>query len=183
MPSTAGIAELRRENARLADRLDAAATAYDTLKADYSALKDLLDWFKRQLFGRHSEKRLEYDLTEQASLFEALGVEDAPLPEVPTEEISYRRRRKSRGAALNDSGLRFDESVPVTTIEVEDPAVEAIPESERVLVGENVTCRLAQERASYRVLRYVLPVVKRRDTGSLVHTTCRQVKCPGTNCP
>ena len=71
----------------------------------------------------------------------------------------------------------------MTTIEVEDPAVEAIPESERVLVGENVTCRLAQERASYRVLRYVLPVVKRRDTGSLVHTTCRQVKCPGTNCP
>ena len=66
---------------------------------------------------------------------------------------------------MNDSGLRFDESVPVTTIEVRDPAVEAIPESERVLVGENVTCRLAQERASYRVLRYVLPVGKRRDTG------------------
>ena len=168
MPSTAGIAELRRENARLADRLDAAATAYDTLKADYSALKDLLDWFKRQLFGRHSEKRLEYDLTEQASLFEALGVEDAPLPEVPTEEISYRRRRKLRGAAVNDSGLRFDESVPVTTIEVKDAAVEAIPESERVAVGEKVVCKLAQERASYRVLRYVLPVVKRRDTGELV---------------
>ena len=168
MPSTAGIAELRWENARLADRLDAAATAYDTLKADYSALKDLLDWFKRQLFGRHSEKRLEYDLTEQASLFEALGVEDAPLPEVPTEEISYRRRRKLRGAAVNDSGLRFDESVPVTTIEVKDAAVEAIPESERVAVGEKVVCKLAQERASYRVLRYVLPVVKRRDTGELV---------------
>ena len=88
-----------------------------------AALKDLLDWFKRQLFGRHSEKRLEYDLTEQASLFEALGVEDAPAPEVPTEEISYRRRRKSRGAAVNDSGLRFDESMPVTNTEVEDPAV------------------------------------------------------------
>ena len=168
MSSTAGIAELRRENARLAERLDAVATAYESLKADYAALKDLLDWFKRQLFGRHSEKRLEYDLTEQASLFEALGVEDAPAPEIPTEEISYRRRRKLRGAAVNDSGLRFDESVPVTTIEVKDPAVEAIPESERVAVGEKVVCRLAEERASYRVLRYVLPVVKRRDTGELV---------------
>ena len=156
MPSTAGIAELRRENAHLADRpgtvaehLDTVTTAYDTLKADYSALKDQLDWFKRELFGRHSEKRLEYDLTEQASLFEQLGVEDAPASEVPTEEISYRRRRKSRGAAVNDSGLRF-------------------PESERVAVGEKVVCKLAQERASYRVLRYVLPVVKRRDTGELV---------------
>ena len=69
---------------------------------------------------------------------------------------------------MNDSGLRFDESVPVTTIEVKDAAVEAIPESERVAVGEKVVCKLAQERASYRVLRYVLPVVKRRDTGELV---------------
>ena len=100
MPSTAGIAELHRENAHLADcpgtvtaHLDTVTTAYDTLKAG---------------------------------------------------------------------------SVPVTTIEVKDAAVEPIPESERVLVGENVTCRLAQERASYRVLRYVLPVVKRRDTGELV---------------
>ena len=175
MPSTAGIAELRRENAHLADRLgtvaahlDTVTTAYDTLKADYTALKDQLDWFTRQLFGRHSEKRLEYDLTEQASLFEQLGVEDAPASEVPTEEIRYRRRRKNRGAAVNDSGLRFDESVPVTTIEVKDAAVEAIPESERVAVGEKVVCKLAQERASYRVLRYVLPVVKRRDTGELV---------------
>ena len=81
MPSTAGIAELRRENAHLADRLgtvaehlDTVATAYETLKADYTALKDHLDWFKRQLFGRHSEKRLEYDPTEQASLFEQLAV-------------------------------------------------------------------------------------------------------------
>ena len=148
--------------------LGTVTTAHESLKADYAALKDQLDWFKRQLFGRHSEKRLEYDLTEQVSLFEALGVEDAPASEVPTEEISYRRRRKRRGAAVNDSGLRFNESVPVTTIEVKDPGVEAIPESERVLVGENVTCRLAQERASYRVLRYVLPVVKRRDTGVLV---------------
>ena len=150
------------------EHLDTVTTAYETLKADYAVLRDQLDWFKRQLFGRHSEKRLEYDPTEQTSLFEALDVEDAPAPEVPTEEIRYRRRRKCRGGAVNDSGLRFDESVPVTTIEVEDPAVEAIPESERVLVGENVTCRLAQERASYRVLRYVLPVVKRRDTGELV---------------
>ena len=40
-----------------------------TLQADHASLKDQLDWFKRQLFGRHSEKRLEYDLPEHASLF------------------------------------------------------------------------------------------------------------------
>ena len=31
--------------------------------------------------------------------------------------------------------LRFDESVAVTTIEVQDPAVERIPEAERERIG------------------------------------------------
>ena len=116
-----------------------------------------------------AERRLEVDLTEQADLFEALGVDDAPAAgEVPAETISYRRRRKSRGDAVNESGLRFDDTVPVTTIEVRDPAVESIPASERVVVGEKVTHRLAQRPASYEVLRYVRPVVKRRDTGGLI---------------
>ena len=124
MPNAAGIAELRRENARLADRLDAAGRAHEALQADYAALqktvsalretaaalKDQLDWFKRQLFGRRSEKRLEIDLTEQASLFEALSGGDVPAPEVPAETISYRRRRKACGDAVNESGLRFDDT-------------------------------------------------------------------------
>ena len=105
---------------------------------------------------------------QQASLFEALGVEPATAP-VPVEEISYRRRKnKPRGDAATETGLRFDESVPVTTIEVVDPAVEAIPETERERIGEKVTHRLAQRPASYEVLKYVRPVVKRRDTGELL---------------
>lgn len=168
MPNAAGIAELRRENALLADRLQALQADYAALRETAASLRDQLDWFKRQLFGRRSEKRLEVDLTEQADLFEGLGAEASPAPEVPTETISYRRRRKARGDAVNESGLRFDDTVPVTTIEVRDPAVESIPASERVVVGEKVTHRLAQRPASYEVLRYVRPVVKRRDTGGLV---------------
>jgi len=169
LPNAAGIAELRRENALLADRLEALKADYAALKETASSLKDQLDWFKRQLFGRRSEKRLEFDLAEQSSLFEALGAGDLAAPEVPVEEISYRRRRrKDRGDAVNESGLRFDDTVPVTTVEVRDPAVESIPASERVVVGEKVTHRLAQRPASYEVLRYVRPLVKRRDTGELL---------------
>ena len=50
---------------------------------------------------------------------------------------------------------------------MKDPAVEAIPETERVVVGEKVTHRLAQRPAIYEVLRHVRPVVKRRDTGEM----------------
>ena len=47
--------------------------------------------------------------------------------------------------------------------EVKNPAVESIPETPRVVVGEKVT----QRPASDEVLRYVRPVVKWRDTGGL----------------
>ena len=49
-----------------------------------------------------------------------------------------------------------------------DAAVEAIPEAEREVVGEKVTHRLAQEPGSYKVIRYVRPVIKRRGTAQLV---------------
>ena len=49
-------------------------------QAEYAALKDKLDWFKRQIFGRHSEKRLEYDLTEQVATVTAPAVPCARSP-------------------------------------------------------------------------------------------------------
>ena len=167
MPNPAPLAALRTENADLAARLGSLTTAHEALQADYAALKHQLDWFRRQLFGRRSEKQTPFDPAGQANLFEALGVEPTTTPE-PVEEISYRRRKKQRGDAATDTGLRFDASVPVTTIEVKDPAVEAIPEAEREHIGEKVTHRLAQRPASYEVLKYVRPVVKRRDSGELV---------------
>ena len=123
-----------------------------------------LDWFKRQLFGSTSEKRLAFDPTEQATLFAAQGIEAPPAGEIPTREIRYRRREKRRDGAVNDSGLRFDDSVPVETIHAIDPEIEAIPEAEREVIGEKVTHRLAQEPGSYKILKYVRQVVRRRDT-------------------
>ena len=62
----------------------------------------------------------------------------------------------------------FDASVPVTTIYVTDPKIAAIPEADRQVIAEKVTCRLAQEPGSYRVIKYIRQVVKRRDTGEMV---------------
>ena len=175
MASDAQVTSLQQENAALAaahealkQTHEATMASLEALKADYDSLRQQLDWFRRQLFGRQSEKRLDIDTSEQANLFASLGVDDpTPPAEEVTEEITY-RRRKARGKSVNEQGLRFDASVPVTTIEVRDPAIEAIPEAERVVVGEKVTHRLAQHPASYEVLRYVRQVVKRRDTGQLI---------------
>ena len=159
MPS-AQVQALQQENAQL-------TAAVSDLTERLAQLQRQVDWFTRQLFGSTSERRLEFDASEQASLFAALGIETPPTGDVPTQEVSYRRREKRRDGAVNESGLRFDGTVPVEVIVVTDPAIEAIPESEREVVGEKVTHRLAQEPGSYKVLKYVRQVVKRRDTGEL----------------
>ena len=140
--SSPRIQVLQQENARLnaavADLTHQLAGLTGQLQSSLgliAQLKRQLEWFKRQLFGRKSEKRLEFDEAVQASLFAALGIETPPVQDVPTQEVRYRRREKRRDGAVNEQGLRFDASVPVETIVVRDPAIEAIPEAEREVVG------------------------------------------------
>jgi hypothetical protein len=47
-------------------------TEYDALQEQVQSLQGQLDWFKRQLFGRKSEKRL-IDNPDQLGLAEVLG--------------------------------------------------------------------------------------------------------------
>ena len=140
------IAELETRNATL------------TLQVD--ELTRQLDWFKRQLFGRKSEKRLEIDPAVQPlldGLVDAAQTSTPPVP--PTEIISYQRRKKQRDAGcVTDEGLRFDDSVPVVTITLPVPA----DVGDHEVIGEDVTHRLAQRPGSYVVLKYVRPVVKRK---------------------
>lgn len=162
------ISELEQQNAQLSGQILAVSTQLQALSADYAELKRQLDWFKRQLFGTKSEKQLDIDPAVQGNLLAAFGVAAAPLPDtIPTETVSY-IRKKGREGAVNETGLRFDDSVPMHIIAVSDPAIEAIPESERELIGEKVTHRLAQRPGSYEVLKYVRPLYKIRATGEIV---------------
>jgi len=83
---TSRVEELEQDNARL--------------RAQVAILKQQLDWFKRQLFGSKSEKRLEVDPAVQGNLLEILGVTPPPPKEQPTESITYRRRKKARDGAV-----------------------------------------------------------------------------------
>ena len=87
---------------------------------------------------------------------------------MPKQTVSYERRAKVRDAAVTESGLRFGPEVPVQTIEVTDPTIEAIPQAEREVIGEKVSYRLAQQPGSYVVLKYVRPVVKRRGSETML---------------
>lgn len=133
-------------------------------------LTQQLDWFKRQLFGEKSEKRLDVDTSHQADLLSRLGINPATPETIPTEKISYQRRKKQRdGNTVNDTGLRFDDSVPVETIEIENPELNNIPADEFEHVSEKISYRLAQRRGSYVILKYVRKVLKHKDKQTL-HT-------------
>lgn len=144
-------------------RLSELEARNERLSRQVGELSRQLEWFKRQLFGRKSEKRLDIDTAIQPLLSGlADDAEATPPPEPSTETVSYAPRKKQRDAAcVSDEGLRFDETVPVVTIRLPVPAAVGAHE----VIGEDVTHRLAQRPGSYVVLKYVRPVVKREDDG------------------
>ena len=74
--------ELERENARF--RRARIECGLVQLQAEFQVLKQQLDWFRRQLFGEKSEKRLDLDPVEQGNLLTGLGVETPPGLDEPS---------------------------------------------------------------------------------------------------
>ena len=146
---------------------------YDALQAQVQSLKVQLDWFKRQLFGEKSEKRLRLDPARQADLLAALGESLPETGKPETAKIAYERRKpKQRGeACVTDKGLRFDETVPVEIIEVAAPELSGPEADQYIVIDEKITRRLAQRPGSYVVLEYRQPVLKHLPTQSLKTTS------------
>jgi transposase len=130
-------------------------------------LRRQVAWFQRQIFGQKSERRLPLPDPEQGVLGEDFaGVSDA-VPAPKTRVAGHERDTKSgRGqTAADESTLFLDETkVPVETIAVPNPEIAGLTPAQYEVIGEKVSHRLAQRPGSYVVLKYVRPVIKRRDT-------------------
>jgi transposase len=142
------------------------------LRVENANLKRQVEWFKRQLFGRKSERRLREPDAQQLPLAGLLpvGNDPADAPPPPTEAVkAYQRRlRREPGAEGPDEGsLRFDSSVPVEVIELLNPELAGLTEEEDEVIGEKITYRLAQRPGAYVILTYVRKVIKRKDTEAL----------------
>ena len=157
------VASRRAESSHVIDD-DVAA-----LKAENDALRRQLDWFQRQLFGRKSEKRL-IENPDQLGLAGLLGGTAPPDDPPATEKITYTRRKgKQRGDdCVTDTGLRFDDRVPVEVIELSAPQLLG-PDADRYeVIDHKVTRRLAQRPGSYVVLEYHRPVIRAKDSPTLM---------------
>src|SRR4029450_3754719 len=98
----------------------------EQLAQQATELQRQVEWFKRQLFGRKAERRLREPDAQQLPLAGLLPAEAAPAdaPPPPTETVkAYQRapRFAALEATSEESGLRFDSSVPVEVIEVPNP--------------------------------------------------------------
>ncbi len=144
----------------------------DQLREEVEVLKHQLDWFRRQLFGEKSEKRMLVDNPNQGTLFGAEVTDSEDVPE-PKQTISYQRgkAKKDRGNSVNDSGLRFDDSVPVEQLRIEPAELHGPDADQYEIIGEKVTHRLAQHPASYVVLAYTEVIIKKKTTQQIIPAT------------
>jgi len=138
------------------------------LLGDNAALKRQLAWFKRQMFGEKSEKRL-FDHPDQLPIGAHLPA--PPIQEQATEVVTYTRGKgpKVRGDdCVTDTGLRFDDTVPNKIINLPVLGLEDLSEDDVELITVREYCKLAMRPASYVVLRYRQPVLKVKPTGDIV---------------
>jgi transposase len=132
------------------------------------SLKQQLDWFKRQLFGSKSERFIAPPNAQQLHLGEL--VSSLPLADAPRKAVAaHARRVPTRDAVADAESLPFfDESrVPIETITLPVAEIAGLAGDQFEVIGEKTSFRLAQRPGSYVVLKYVRPVVKRRETDTI----------------
>jgi transposase len=140
-----------------------------------------LRWFKQQLFGAKSERRLPVDADpSQLALAEGLAARTEP-PEAGTPVRAHVRRPRPKKQEDADPGLRFDDTVPVQRVVVADPALEGLVEGvDYTVLSEKKSYRLAQQPAAYTILEIIRPVVKLTDTGRMSSPPAPSSVIPGS---
>ena len=131
-------------------------------------LRRQVAWLQRQIFGQKSERRLAEPDAMQATLGESFdAIPDVTPPHKKIRIASHERESKLKRPddGADESSLFFDDKkVPVEVINVPNPEAAGLTADEFEVIGEKVSHRLAQRPGSYVILKYVRPVIKRRDT-------------------
>ena len=146
----------------------------DRLIDSVASFKSQLAWLNQQFFGRKSEKQIE-DNPHQLDLFfeeKQRAIEAAKANQKDEESVSipaHNRKKKNLKDAVDDSGLRFDSSVPVKEIHIFPAELKSHPD-EYEIIGEKTVCRIAQRPASYVVLKYIMTVVKSKQTQKIKYS-------------
>lgn len=142
------------------------------LSRELAAARHQLDWFKRQLFGQKSERRIIDGADGQMSLGEAINPEQSATPPSPVERAvaAHTRRPATKQPDTGDESVPFfDETrVPIEVIELSAPEAEGLAPEAFEVIGHKESFRLAQRPGSTVVLKYRRPVIKLKATQVIV---------------
>jgi transposase len=141
----------------------------DSLKQQVDGLKHQIEWFKRQIFGSKSERFAAEPDPSQLPLAAATTSTDAVAAPPRQTVITHTRRVRTRDPINDAESLPFFEEgrLPIRTIEVLEPEIAALASDQYEVIDTKTSYRLAQRPGSYEILKYVRPVVKRKDTQQL----------------
>ena len=140
------------------------------LSRELAAARHQLEWFKRQLFGHKSERRLIESDSVQLNLGEVIDQGQAQAPQKQHVIAAHTRSvAVSKPEAGDECVPFFDETrVPVETIELAAEQAAGLAPHEFEVISFKDTYRLAQRPGSYVVLKYRRPVIKLRASQAIV---------------
>ncbi len=134
------------------------------LSRELAAAKHQIDWFKRQVFGQKSERRIVDGADGQMSLGEAVNPAQtvSPPPSGERTVAAHTRRPGKKKPDTGDDALPFFDAtrVPVEVIELAAPEIAGLGPEDFEVIGHKDSYRLAQRPGSYVVIQYRRPVVK-----------------------
>jgi transposase len=154
--------DLHKENAEL---------RFDLVQRDQKIiyLEEQLAWFKRQIFGKRSE-RIIANLNEQQLLLEGFDQQEIP-PEESQKIPAHSRKKPNRNG---QDAITLPPDLPVQTVVIDIPEEQKVcKETGEALVkiGEETTHKLVQEPGSYYIREIIRPKYanpKRPEAGVLI---------------
>ena len=148
------------------------ARSQATLRQENATLKHQLDWFRRQVFGQKSERRIIDGADGQMSLGEAITPDQIAAPPAPTERqvAAHTRRPTAKKPDMGDDSVPFFDvaRTPVEIIELTAPEAEGLAPEDYEVIGHKNSYRLAQRPGSTVVLNFRRPVIKLKASQAIV---------------
>lgn len=139
---------LLKQNQELSAKISALEDAYNILQEKHQLTKEELDWLKRQLFGRKSERFIGMDpgqlSLELDGMVEAMRQED-------TQEVSYTRKKANKEEKPGHGRMPIPTHLRREEIIIEP---EEVPEGSKK-IGEEITEVMEYKKAEIYVKKYI----------------------------
>jgi len=122
------------------------------LRQEIAGLRQQIDWFKRQVFGQKSERRIDIGSPGQMSLDE--WPSEPAAPEAKGRPVVAHTRRAASRRNDDESVPFFDETrVPVEVIQLSAPETNGLSPEDYEIINHRESYRLAQRPGSYVVIK------------------------------